>query len=82
VLRAKRRHEDGFNAFFYSLVSKDTVEMVYSAKRQVFLVDQGYAFRVITRLKNIENTPGLAFATPEAEHDLLQKVLAESESSA
>lgn len=32
VLRAKRRNEEGFNAFFYSLVSKDTVEMVYSAK--------------------------------------------------
>lgn len=81
VLRAKRRNEEGFNAFFYSLVSKDTVEMVYSAKRQVFLVDQGYAFKVITQLKNIENTPGLAFATPEAERELLQKVLAESESS-
>lgn len=28
VLRAKRRNEEGFNEFFYSLVSKDTVEMV------------------------------------------------------
>jgi len=81
VLRAKRRNEEGFNAFFYSLISKDTVEMVYSAKRQVFLVDQGYAFRVITQLKNIEHTPDLAFATPEARRELLQKVLIESESS-
>ncbi|KAH6623587.1 P-loop containing nucleoside triphosphate hydrolase protein [Chaetomium tenue] len=81
VLRAKRRNEEGFNAFFYSLVSKDTVEMVYSSKRQVFLVDQGYAFRVITQLKNIEKTPDLAFATPEARRELLQKMLVESESS-
>ncbi|KAK4245945.1 DNA repair helicase [Corynascus novoguineensis] len=81
VLRVKRRNEEGFNAFFYSLVSKDTVEMVYSAKRQVFLVDQGYAFRVITQLKNIEHTPDLAFATPEARCELLQKVLIESKSS-
>ncbi|AEO71887.1 uncharacterized protein THITE_2156915 [Thermothielavioides terrestris NRRL 8126] len=81
VLRAKRRNEEGFNAFFYSLVSKDTVEMVYSAKRQVFLVDQGYAFRVITQLKNIEDMPGLAYATPQARRELLRQVLAEAESS-
>jgi DNA excision repair protein ERCC-3 len=35
-----------FNAFFYSLVSKDTVEMYYSTKRQQFLIDQGYSFKV------------------------------------
>ncbi|KAI9144560.1 P-loop containing nucleoside triphosphate hydrolase protein [Paraphysoderma sedebokerense] len=46
ILRAKRRNDEGFNAFFYSLVSKDTEEMYYSTKRQQFLVDQGYAFKV------------------------------------
>jgi DNA excision repair protein ERCC-3 len=30
ILRAKRRNDEGFNAFFYSLVSKDTQEMLYS----------------------------------------------------
>ena len=40
ILRAKRRNDEGFNAFFYSLVSKDTSEMYYSTKRQGFLVDQ------------------------------------------
>ncbi|KAJ0345244.1 hypothetical protein COL922a_014932, partial [Colletotrichum nupharicola] len=45
ILRAKRRNDEGFNAFFYSLVSKDTDEMFYSSKRQAFLVDQGYAFK-------------------------------------
>ena len=34
------------NAFFYTIVSKDTREMVYATKRQRFLVDQGYAFKV------------------------------------
>ncbi|KAJ4454937.1 putative General transcription and DNA repair factor IIH helicase subunit XPB [Paratrimastix pyriformis] len=34
-----------FNAFFYSLVSKDTQEMYYATKRQRFLVDQGYTFK-------------------------------------
>lgn len=50
ILRAKRRNDDGFNAFFYSLVSQDTQEMYYSTKRQQFLIDQGYAFKVITGL--------------------------------
>ncbi|KAK3322461.1 P-loop containing nucleoside triphosphate hydrolase protein [Apodospora peruviana] len=79
ILRAKRRNDEGFNAFFYSLVSKDTQEMYYSSKRQAFLVDQGYAFKVITQLANIENTPDLAFATPQERRELLQKTLVENE---
>lgn len=79
ILRAKRRNDEGFNAFFYSLVSKDTQEMYFSSKRQAFLVDQGYAFKVITQLANIENTPDLAYATAHARRELLQKVLVENE---
>lgn len=80
ILRAKRRNDEGFNAFFYSLVSKDTQEMYFSSKRQAFLVDQGYAFKVITQLANIEKTPGLAFADVTERRELLQKVLVENES--
>ncbi|CAI0650117.1 General transcription and DNA repair factor IIH helicase subunit XPB [Colletotrichum fructicola] len=79
ILRAKKRNEEGFNAFFYSLVSKDTQEMYYSSKRQAFLVDQGYAFKVITQLANIEKTPGLAYAAASERRELLQKVLIENE---
>ncbi|EFW98853.1 tfiih complex helicase [Grosmannia clavigera kw1407] len=79
ILRAKRRNDEGFNAFFYSLVSKDTQEMFYSSKRQAFLVDQGYAFKVITQLQDIEKTPGLAFATARERRELLQEVLVERE---
>lgn len=39
-----------YNAFFYSLVSQDTQEMAYSTKRQRFLVDQGYSFKVCKHL--------------------------------
>ncbi len=46
ILRAKKNAEPGNNAFFYTLISKDTDEAFYSAKRQQFLVDQGYAFKV------------------------------------
>ena len=79
ILRAKRRNDEGFNAFFYSLVSKDTQEMYYSAKRQAFLVDQGYAFKVISHLNGLENLPGLAYATPAERRELLQNVMLQNE---
>ncbi|KAL3491251.1 P-loop containing nucleoside triphosphate hydrolase protein [Aspergillus germanicus] len=82
ILRAKRRNDEGFNAFFYSLVSKDTDEMFYSSKRQAFLVDQGYAFKVITHLQGIENLSGLAYATPSERRELLQEVMLQNETSA
>ena len=64
-----------YNAFFYSLVSQDTQEMAYSTKRQRFLVDQGYSFKVITKLAGMEEED-LAFSTKEEQQQLLQKVLA------
>lgn len=79
ILRAKRRNDEGFNAFFYSLVSKDTQEMVFSSKRQAFLVDQGYAFKVITMLHNLENTPNLCFATAQERRELLLGLLDDME---
>lgn len=79
ILRAKRRNDEGFNAFFYSLVSKDTNEMYYSSKRQAFLVDQGYAFKSITHLQNIEKLPGLAFTTAQERRELLQDVMLQNE---
>lgn len=82
ILRAKRRNDEGFNAFFYSLVSKDTTEMYFSSKRQAFLVDQGYAFKVITHLQGIENLPDLAFTVPQERRDLLAEVLLQNDSVA
>ncbi|KAI9708937.1 MAG: hypothetical protein M1820_003631 [Bogoriella megaspora] len=79
ILRAKRRNDEGFNAFFYSLVSKDTDEMHYSAKRQAFLVDQGYAFKVITHLQGIENLPDLHFTNERERQEILADVLLQSE---
>lgn len=81
ILRAKRRNDEGFNAFFYSLVSKDTQEMYYSTKRQAFLVDQGYAFKVITHLHGMEKLPNLAYSTPREQRELLQEVLLQNENA-
>ncbi|XP_058804091.1 general transcription and DNA repair factor IIH helicase subunit XPB isoform X2 [Phymastichus coffea] len=56
ILRAKKGAvAEEYNAFFYTLVSQDTMEMNYSRKRQRFLVNQGYAYKVITKLAGIEN---------------------------
>jgi DNA excision repair protein ERCC-3 len=81
ILRAKRRNDEGFNAFFYSLVSKDTQEMYYSSKRQAFLVDQGYSFKVIVQLSGINQLKGLAFTTPQERRELLGDVLLQNETA-
>ena len=81
ILRAKRRNDEGFNAFFYSLVSKDTQEMVYSAKRQAFLIDQGYAFKVITHLQGIDKLENLAYSTISERKELLAEVMLQNETA-
>uniref|UniRef100_A0A7N8WYH1 General transcription and DNA repair factor IIH helicase/translocase subunit XPB n=1 Tax=Mastacembelus armatus TaxID=205130 RepID=A0A7N8WYH1_9TELE len=79
VLRAKKGMiAEEYNAYFYSLVSQDTQEMAYSTKRQRFLVDQGYSFKVITKLAGMEEED-LMFSTREEQQQLLQKVLAASD---
>ncbi|QDZ25466.1 DNA repair helicase Rad25 [Chloropicon primus] len=67
-----------FNAFFYSLVSKDTQEMFYSTKRQQFLIDQGYAFKVVTGLlDNMDKAEydRLSYSKREDQIDLLSRIL-------
>ncbi|KAI9294628.1 DNA repair helicase rad25 [Neoconidiobolus thromboides FSU 785] len=82
ILRAKKKTRNvtsKFNAFFYSLVSKDTVEMYYSGKRQQFLIDQGYAFKIITKLDGINELENLVYPTQSDQLELLQTVLMTSE---
>jgi DNA excision repair protein ERCC-3 len=80
ILRAKRRHDEGFNAFFYSLVSRDTQEMFYSTKRQQFLIDQGYAFKVIIYLDGLEKLPDLVYKTKDEQIELISSILLANES--
>ena len=47
ILRRKPGRAAEFNAFFYTVVSEDTREMFYSAKRRRFLTDQGYVFEAV-----------------------------------
>ena len=69
ILRAKKSRTgnapaDEFNAFFYTLVSKDTQEMYYSTKRQQFLIDQGYHFKVVTNLLDAESKAASSHPVP------------------
>ncbi|KAG2377398.1 hypothetical protein C9374_009309 [Naegleria lovaniensis] len=47
ILRPKAGGLNHQHAYFYTLVSQDTREMFYSTKRQQFLINQGYKFRVL-----------------------------------
>jgi len=77
ILRAKKGAiAEEFNAFFYTLVSQDTVEMSFSRKRQRFLVNQGYAYKVVTKLAGMEEDPELLYGTRETQVTLLQQTLA------
>ncbi|KAG8659195.1 general transcription and DNA repair factor IIH helicase subunit XPB1 [Manihot esculenta] len=82
ILRAKGKHQDRmaggkeeYNAFFYSLVSTDTQEMYYSTKRQQFLIDQGYSFKVITSLPPPDSGADLSYYHLDEQLSLLAKVL-------
>jgi len=85
ILRPKSyTQQDGsnrssFNAFFYSLVTADTQEMFYSAKRQQYLIDQGYTFKIVTNLCEKAAVEAVkhnyAYSTPEDDRRLLRTVL-------
>ncbi|CAJ2676546.1 general transcription and DNA repair factor IIH helicase subunit XPB1-like isoform X2 [Trifolium pratense] len=82
ILRAKGKLQDRmaggkeeYNAFFYSLVSTDTQEMYYSTKRQQFLIDQGYSFKVITSLPPSDEGSRLHYHHLDDQLALLGKVL-------
>ena len=53
--------------------------MSFSRKRQRFLVNQGYSYKVITRLSGMEEDPDLYYKTKEEQAQMLQQVLAASD---
>lgn len=82
ILRAKKdMAAEEYNAFFYSLVSTDTEEMYFSNKRQRFLINQGYSYKVITKLAGMDEED-LAYSNKKEHHELLQKVLAATDTDA
>jgi len=77
ILRAKKGAiAEEFNAFFYTLVSSDTAEMSFSRKRQRFLVNQGYAYKVVTKLAGSDKDEELLYKQKEQQVTLLHQTLA------
>ncbi len=79
VLRAKKRDDPEFKVFFYSLVSKNTQEMYYSAKRQQFLIDQGYSFNIIPEMPEATGKENRKYKTKSEQKELLVSVLMSSD---
>ncbi|KAI3914510.1 hypothetical protein MKX01_003727, partial [Papaver californicum] len=50
-------------------------ETYYSTKRQQFLIDQGYSFKIITSLPPADSGPDLSYHTRDDQLQLLNKVL-------
>ena len=81
ILRPKSHRSGTIDAHFYSLVSEDTSEMHYATKRQRFLVDQGYAYKILKQenvlelTKALYNGRALGFSTPEHQKQLLDFIL-------
>ncbi|KAK2195365.1 bifunctional Helicase superfamily 1-2 [Babesia duncani] len=80
ILRPKSKSDEhGFNAFFYSLVSKDTLEMVFADKRQQFIIDQGYAYNVMSYTDIVKDSSNLIYSDPKVQEALLHDIVATSE---
>jgi DNA excision repair protein ERCC-3 len=81
ILRPKSQRSGAVDAHFYSLVSQDTNEMLYATKRQRFLVDQGYAYKVLKQDHVVEQTKHLfverqlGYSTKEKQKHLLDVIL-------
>ncbi|EPR78461.1 DNA repair helicase RAD25 protein [Spraguea lophii 42_110] len=79
ILRAKRRNDPGFKVHFYTLVSKDTDEMFYSNKRQQFLIDQGYSFKILTDIPEIYKNENRTLKNKLEQKELLATILLSAE---
>lgn len=66
--------EQPYNAFFYSLLSKDTEEMEYADKRQQFIIDQGYSYRVVTMDSFPLDSENLHYSDIETQQKMLELI--------
>eukprot|EP01056_Protomagalhaensia_sp_Gyna25_P000506 Protomagalhaensia_sp_Gyna_25__505@NODE_1239_length_2035_cov_4_993988_g988_i0_p2_GENE_NODE_1239_length_2035_cov_4_993988_g988_i0NODE_1239_length_2035_cov_4_993988_g988_i0_p2_ORF_typecomplete_len151_score18_28ERCC3_RAD25_C/PF16203_5/2_9e44Helicase_C/PF00271_31/0_00022PotyviridP3/PF13608_6/0_021_NODE_1239_length_2035_cov_4_993988_g988_i012171669 len=78
ILRPKpssSNSNEEFNAFFYSLVSKDTQEMAYADRRQQYIIDQGYAYKVLPMSVFPMDKETLIYDDIQKQKGMLQKIL-------
>uniref|UniRef100_UPI00374E1E33 helicase-related protein n=1 Tax=Clavibacter michiganensis TaxID=28447 RepID=UPI00374E1E33 len=71
--RVLRPKADGHQAHFYSVVARDTLDQVFSAHRQRFLAEQGYAYRIrdadeVLGCRSVTADAGLLAVLAEDDH--------------
>jgi len=94
ILRPKEDRREEYDAYFYTLISDDTDEMLYATKRQKYLVDQGYSYQVSRELSEVakesiglrtdarENSAAIEGLTKLPDQlNLLQRILVTSKSA-
>lgn len=82
ILRPKERAANGkaVEAWFYSVVSTDSLEVAHAAHRTAFLVDQGYTCRLMhfnpaeARLRTLEEARRAAAATGAADSSPVKRL--------
>lgn len=67
--------ENKFSAFFYTLVSTETPEIYHNSRRQRYLVDQGYNFKIIPDMLHEAQQMEDPCMNPEEERKILRKIL-------
>eukprot|EP01155_Anaeramoeba_flamelloides_P019320 Anaeramoba_flamelloidesa573845_40.p1 GENE.a573845_40~~a573845_40.p1 ORF type:complete len:538 (+),score=99.47 a573845_40:2-1615(+) len=82
VLRPKKsKSSDEADSFFYTLVSEDTKEMLYSKKRRTFLINQGFEFKTVNGDISKKWQKNLLFTHEKEQKLMLTKILEQNENS-
>ncbi len=55
--RVLRKKKDGGGALFYAVVTADTRDQEFAAKRQLFLAEQGYPYRIMSLEQVMQDVP-------------------------
>jgi DNA excision repair protein ERCC-3 len=64
--RILRPKQNGLLAHFYTIVTRDTIDQEYAAKRQLFLTEQGYHYTILYEEEVPSFTPALIAVNPNS----------------
>lgn len=77
MVKLSSQHDGDFDSKWINMISFDWI----ASKRQRFLINQGYSYKVINRLGNLESE-NLYYSKKDERQELLQKVLALNDNAA
>lgn len=74
IMRPKDNEVEEYNAFFYTVVSLETDETLHAAKRQSFLIDQGFSFEIVSQ-SQLKLTANQMMSKPEEQEKFAEFLL-------